>query len=280
MVAVCRRAVVAFSFALVSASSWAETEELLGRSEAEGGGISDSIALEYSNALTGPGLFAPFSGQNYNDETRDHTGSMELENSIYAGYKFNPDIVLGVVTRWMIHPGPSGGTAFDLKDPYLRLRHVKFLSSGAFNVEADLRLSAPLSEQSRNAALATSVASEQIFTYDWLPLIFELTTFVQHNFFGSEGTLEGEHWELHTAPGIRYRVSDNFQMRLLYEMTYTQARVADLTARHPEGPLVELGVVWDITKNLKFNPSIHTRTTRPFAAESLTLGAKLDWALL
>ncbi len=242
----------------------------------------DQLSLEYSNTFTGSSLANPISNQNYSDEAEDHQGSLELENAILTGYKFNSDVTLGAVTKWNAQSAASNGQAFELKDPYLRLSHGKLYSARNFNLAADLRLSAPVSEQSRNNGLMTSLASEQILTYEIPESRFTLglTTFIQGNFHREEAHQDGDLLELHFSPGVEYKISDSVFANVVFETTKTQPRFADLTAQQQEGSLIEMGVAWDILKNLRFNPNLHTRTSRPLTAESITLGAKLNWVLL
>lgn len=248
--------------------------------------FSDSIAIEYSNTFIGPSLSDPTTTTHYDDQAEDHQGSLVLENAVLAGYRLSPDITLGAVTKWNWHaPEPNSETqtqAFELLDPYLKLSHNKLYSAGNFSLGADLRLSAPISRDSKEQGLMTSFASEQVVTYEIprSPFALELTTFIQGNFYRHEGNQEGDHLELHFSPAAKYQLAKSLSAKVTYELTHSQARFSDLTAQQPEGSLVEVGLTWNVTENLKVAPNIHTRTSRPLMADSLTLGAKVDWALL
>ncbi|MBK9294511.1 MAG: hypothetical protein IPM57_08710 [Oligoflexia bacterium] len=242
----------------------------------------DKLSVKYSNTFFGPSLTSPFSGTHFDSEEEGGKAPLELENSLQAGYKLNQDAILGVVTKWVWHPVPSENQPFMLLDPYLRLSHAKLLTKGNFNVAADLRVSAPVSEKSIAHGLITSVASEQETTYEIPESRFTigLTTFVQVNFHNEVDHQEGDSLELHLSPKLEYKVSNSLALNMVYELTRTQPRFADVAVAQPEGSILEVGAVWDITNTLKFNPNIHTRTLQALSMDTLTLGAKLDWILL
>lgn len=282
-----------------SLSSSVRAEEVA-TSEAsmESEGAFSRAAVEYSANLTGTSVGRPLNNLNYSDEAGDHSGSMELEHELLAGYRVNSNLTVGAVMGWINHSKQQKTTT--MKDPYLLVRPESLFSRGNLNFTADLRVGAPLSQESRDNRLATAVASEQVISYEFenLPVVLEFTTFQQRNFFrrplevaaapaeeGAEGegaapALEGDRWELHFSPSVNVKLSRKLQARLAYEVTKVQSRVADLAERHIEGDLIEASLIWDVTKDVQLSPNVHTRTARPFEADSFTLGAELSWNII
>ena len=266
------------SFSLVARAQ--EPIALQSSDDAEG---LQRIAVEYSNTFSGPSLSNPVSVRRYDDHAEDHLGVLHLENLLFGGYRFSPDVSLGVVAKWNWHPGISQGPAFEALDPFLKLSHGALATLGNLTIAGDLRISAPVSQTSANNGLITSLASEQVFAYETgSPLLLGLTTFAQvniHRHVGDEHQ-EGDLFEFRFNPSVGYRLSDSLVANVVLELTKTQSRFTDLAPAQSPGSLIEAGVIWDITKNIKFNPNIHTRTSRPLAADSMTIGAKLNWVLL
>lgn len=244
--------------------------------------ILDYLSVEYATTFAGPSLANPISNMNFDDEAGELAGASELESALLTGVRLNPDLVLGTVTKWNWHSASDVDQAIEMLDPYLILSHTKLYSAGNLNLAADFRLSAPVSEKSKAIGHLSSFASEQGLIYE-VPgsrLRFGLTSYIQYTMHGANAHAEADLLGLRLSPGVNYKVSNSVLLNLVYEIEKSQASFAEFAATHPEGSLIETGIVWDISENLRFSPNVHTKTSRPLSAEAFTLGAKINWVLL
>lgn len=241
--------------------------------------LIDQFSVSYQNVFSGPSLENPAAALRPDAEAENGEGPLTTENTLSAGYKINENLSVGPVMVFHWHPVTDH--EFELADPYAKAAHAQLLNSGYFNLAADLRMSAPISEESRENGLITSLASEQVSTLEVgkSGFILTLTTFLQRNFH-KPGESDVDDLEFHFKPAVGYRLLPNLLANIVYERKMAHTRDQDLTQVHNKGNVIQPGVAWDITKTLNFSPYVDVNIDKQITAASATVGASLNWQLL
>ena len=217
-----------------------------------------------------------------NKKEIDEDGNLEEEpisnhmlNELYTGYNIGTDVNLGVVGNWAIRP--SIDEKYEILDPYLMLSHGEVYSIGDFSIGADLRLSAPVSEESKEHGLITALASAQQFQWQFSRSRFslELETFAQYNFFRKDG--DASDLEFHYEPAVLYQLTGKLQLLMAYESEMSNRRHEDLMQVDNEAATIKSGVSWEISRNANLQPFIDFNLKEKSGS---LIGAEFNWVIL
>lgn len=227
---------------------------------AEEVGIAKRISLSAIAQFNGPSL-GDFD-HTVRDESGNYSGTINVDTSLYAGYKFNDRISGTVAVPFMVTP--IDGWKFTMEDISLRASMRKLLSAGNLGMSADLRAYLPTSTSSQNKNMITGIRSTQNTTYDigTTNLTLGLVTFERINFFagdrllGKTGNPTQTMYEIYFGPNVNYQITPTLGANLLLEadVSWKKGNQFDQTALATD---LEPGLSWDITPNLNFNPYVN-----------------------
>ncbi|MBC7693575.1 MAG: hypothetical protein H7222_17550 [Methylotenera sp.] len=217
--------------------------------------LIDKLTLSYYGAYFGPSL----SDMNANTpgNTPEDDGLQRIENTITAGYKVTPDVLVGAAFNF--NEMPTRGTGLQLKDPYLKISNSKAYHNGNFNVYADLRSYAGVTDASKAKGLVAAFRPNQNITYDIGRLTVGSYSFVKAFVYDSRGAGSNPIYSLVEAPYANYKLTETVSATMWIDLV-------QLTHKHgPAGFLsmtndpvdVEPGINWDITPKISINPYIN-----------------------
>jgi hypothetical protein len=254
--------------------------------------LIDKITASYLNVLYGPAIMSPREGMGRfragylpdTDSGANNTDSRVFtKNYLSLGYKLSDTLTVGPVAYWAWYP--VGAQDYQIRDPYIKLGNSKFLSRGNLKMTADLRLAAPVAQNSRNNGMITYLMSKQITSYS-IPstrLTAGLTTYALARFHGTgtKGVANEKRndIEAYAGPSLDYQVASNLTAGVLYEVSAAHT-VGQGFNFNNDGTNLEPNLNWDVTPNVNFNPWLDIAVGKRIAGDTTTFGAALTLKIL
>jgi hypothetical protein len=242
--------------------------------------VLNNVSANYLNLFFGPSITTPLASTQPNTDTNEAEGggSLLMKNYLSASYKLTSDMSLGPVVGWRV--APTYVAQNSIIDPIIKLGHSKLVNVGNFNLAADLRVAAPMSQTSRDASMWTYVMSKQISSYD-IPnsrVSLSLTTYEKANFYSYIG--QQTILEVYAGPQIDFKLLPNLSLFVLYEAAGKVTGGERLTAISTDFNDLEPGLSWDITPKMNFSPFLDLKTQQGIRLSTTQLGAVFSWKLL
>jgi len=270
------------ALALVSslAAYAADQTATSGTSEAKAPTLVDKLKASYSATFYGPSITNPVGSLQPDSWTGDGSSPLVLKNKVYLGYKFTKDIALGPVFYWKNYTREK---QFILQDPYVKLTHNKLYTNDKFNIYGELDVSAPVSTQSRNDKLITSVTGRLDPSYQIGSSRFSLymCAAATANIYAASTPAKTagklNRYTFYAGPALNYQIRSNLTAFVLYELN---AKYTNANGFEDDGTDLEPGISWDITKNLNFSPALDIKTGNRISLGTTSFIASLSWKLL
>lgn len=231
-----------------------------------GKGILDKLSLSYVGYFFGPAINNPLSSMQPDAVTGEASEPLNTQNYLVAGYKLTPELTLSPTLVWTLSPVREHKAA--LADPYLRLSHSKVVNAGSFNLGADVRAYAPVSEGSQKKGLITKIGMKQTASMDLGTSGFSvgLITFESASIFRDFAGKTPFYFA--ATPSVDYKILSNLSAWVSYDI--------DTTGYQALSP----GLSWDILPTLNFSPYLDIKTGGKVALNTTSLAAVLSWKML
>jgi hypothetical protein len=217
--------------------------------------VADIAPAPYNKiALTYFGIYEGPSFKNPSAKTTTADGELKeqnIENYLTGGYRVNPDVLVGATMQFNWTP-VNGAKQADMRDPYLRANHNKFINAGNFNMYADARAYLPVTDGSRKA--------DGISTYSLGRWTIGATTFFRTYLYGLGPAASGEtrpDFYVYLSPSLEYKILPTLAATALWEGGAYHVLGEGLGKFNSDGTDAQVGVSWDATSNLNLNPYIH-----------------------
>ena len=181
------------------------------------GDEAGKFTATYFGIFYGPSVSKPTGYQPTEDGSVDTDRPVMLKNFAGLGYNIADHIRITPTAYWQWLP--TGGGAYSVQDPFVKLSDDSLISEGNFNLYGDLRYHAPISNFSKAADITGSYQSVQVATYvpegtRWMVGLFSSERAYT---YGSKGY--GNDFEVYIAPNLGYQLTPRVQLTMLYETT-------------------------------------------------------------
>lgn len=242
--------------------------------------LKENLAVNYKN-LSGFSVQKEIESEFEGKIDYDEPPTGRMVNELAIGYKLSNDTIASVVGVWSVRPGndESEGGNLEALDPYLKLAFEGVIERGNFEYSSDLRIGAPVSRESKAGDRIVTIGSEQEFEYQFGKSRFssELEIYIQYN--AHEGQSKYDDFEFRYEPAMLYQISNRTYGRLAYESKMRQERHDKLTIIDNREPAAQIGVGWQINKQLELFPFMDVNLKEPGTKNAL-YGALVSWAIL
>lgn len=188
----------------------------------------------------------------------DDAKSQSLENWLGAYYRLNPDLKVGVLTQFAIQPWDAK-TAFEMRDPALRLKHSNLWSKAGFQLKSDLRLYVPATSSSQAKGMIAGLRTSPALNYD-IPgtrISLGLDTMLRLNAFNSTGTGRASALQARVSAYANYNFRDNLSAGIWSDLTQPEISARDGSASNGSLANLQPNVNWDITPAISLNPYLN-----------------------
>ncbi len=245
--------------------------------------LIDKLTISYLNVFYGPSLAKPIARvqPDANTGALDPTSPLLMKNFLGVGYKINDRLTVTPTFYWLYEPVTPH--TFTIRDPYVRLSNSKLLTRGDFNLAADVRVAAPVSDASRDVNRITTIASKQIASYEMGKLTAGVVSYGAFHLQTKSQNSAGKgvkNLEFYAGPNVEYKLLPTLSVTLLYELGMSHLQGTSLSSFNNDGTDLEPGLSWDITPSINFSPFLDFKTGQRVAADTTTLGAVFTWKLL
>jgi hypothetical protein len=241
--------------------------------------LANQLAVTYANYFYGPSITKPTSSgrPDASEGLESSHAPLLMKNYLSAEYKISDSLKVGPIAYWKLNPVRGG--KFVIGDPYVKGTASKAFSRGSFNVAADLRLIAPVSDESRAAQKRAGIASKQITSYG-VPnsrLTLGVISYLGYNAYGPAAPKQDD-LEAYVLPNVAYQMLPNLAAEVGYELDGARTRNGDFKSLGTE---LDIGASWDITSNINLAPYVALfPTSGNFGAKTSSINANLTWKLL
>jgi hypothetical protein len=200
-----------------------------------------------------------------------------IESTLTAGYKVNPDLVVGAMGHFYYYPvGNPVGTGQDLQmlDPILTVNQSNIVNAHGFKLAGRYSAHLPLTKvdtlQTNN--LATALTTTWISSYE-----VPNTTLTVGLFGYLRGYVPTENagpsvltYKVYLAPNANYQLSKTVALTLWVDLLQiTRNRGTGFISGMTNDVVdIEPGINWDLTKNVSLNPVINIYPTHPTLAST------------
>jgi hypothetical protein len=279
-------AVAGSSSATTEATSSDDHEKASGRSEsaADGGNqvlidnedddVAGKFNATYVGIFYGPSVSKPTSFQATQDGVPEADKPVMLKNFLGLGYNLTDHVRVTPTAYWQWMP--TGGGAYSVQDPFLKLSDDAIFSTEEWNLYADLRYHVPTSAWSHATDVNGSVQSVQVLTF--LPqgtrYMFGLLSSEREYFYGPKG--QGNDVELYVGPNVNYQLTPSVQLTMLYELNAVHIYGAKTNNIQGDGNDLEPGLSWDITPRVNVHPYLNLFPTS-LSLSNISVGMLLYW---
>jgi hypothetical protein len=238
------------------------------------GDVAGRFIGTYTGIFYGPSISKPTSFQPTEDGSQDPDRPVMLKNFAGLGYNITDHVRVTPTAYWQWLP--TGGGAYSVQDPFVKLSDDSIASFGGFNLYGDVRYHAPISNFSQAADITGSYQSVQVATYvpEGSRWMFSLLGSERVYTYGPKGY--GNDLELYIAPNVGYQVSPKVQLTMLYETNLVHEYGTNPGTIEGDGTDFQPGVSIDITNTINFHPYLSIYPSSVSLA-STGVGALLYW---
>lgn len=209
----------------------------------------------------------------------DEAPKGRMLNDLRFMKSLNQDISLGAVGVWSLQPVDDEMKSVEPLDPYALMTFDDIVEIGNFAWSSDIRIGAPVSEESQGQKKLGTIGSEQEFEYSlgtsrWS---MEVELYTQYNIHREENGYDDI--EVRYEPAIMYQMGKKYYGRVSYESEMYHERRASLTFIDNREPVIQSGIGCQIHKDLHVYPFVDL-PVNDFTIHHSLLGARLSWALI
>jgi hypothetical protein len=235
-----------------------------------GDSILSKLDLVYLGIFDGPSVTHPSPYVPSPTGEPDTDSPVHLTNYVFAGYRLSERYTVGTLITSNLFPYEK--PFLKLYDPALRISDRHFISSGDFNVFADVRLFLPATEASRNSHLVAGIQSFQMSSYHLSGTRWSFFAYssIRYNFFTQNGS--GNDLIIYFAPTIGYDLSSKVSANLFFGATASHTFKSHFTHLNLDEFYMGPGISWDITPNLSFSPALSISPTNPSLKSTSVFG--------
>lgn len=209
----------------------------------------------------------------------DEAPKGRMLNDLEFRVDLSKKISASLVGVWSVQPQQEEMNALEALDPYAKLSYDGIIESGNLEVSTDLRVGAPVSNESKEQNKVASIGSEQEIEYQFgkSRWSMEMELFLQYNIHRKETGYDD--FEVRYEPAILYELSDQLFGRMSYESEMFHERHSALSLIDNREPVIQSGIGWNVNKKLTVMPFVDMPVNKP-AADKLFIGAQLAWLAL
>lgn len=234
------------------------------------GDVAGKFTGTYFGIFYGPSIEKPTRYQPTEDGVRDPNRPVMLKNFVGLGYNITDHIRVTPTAYWLWMP--SGGGAYSIQDPFLRVSDDSIFATDEFNLYGDVRYHAPVSNFSKSADINGSFQSVQVATFvpqgsRWLMGLYGSERYYS---YGKKGF--GNDFELYIGPNVGYQLDPKLQLTMLYETNLVHQYGTNPSTMDGDGTDLQTGVSWDVSPNVNFHPYVSVYPGN-LALKTTSLGA-------
>lgn len=209
----------------------------------------------------------------------DEAPKGRMLNDLELGMDLTKKVSASLVGVWSVQPEQEEMSSVEPLDPYAKLSYDGIIEIGNFEVSTDLRVGAPVSNESKEQKKVATIGSEQEIEYQFgkSRWSMEMELYLQYNIHSEETGYDD--FEVRYEPAILYEISDRFFGRMSYESEMYHESNAALSLIDNREPVIQSGVGWNVNRKLMIMPFVDTPVNSP-AVDKLFIGAQLAWAML
>lgn len=209
----------------------------------------------------------------------DEAPKGRMLNDLELSMDLSKKVSASLVGVWSVQPQQEEMNSVEALDPYAKISFDGIIEAGNLEISTDLRVGAPVSNESKEQKKIAAIGSEQEIEYKFgnSRWSMEMELFLQYNVHSEETGYDD--FEVRYEPAVLYEISDRLFGRLSYESEMYHERHSALSLIDNREPVVQSGIGWNVNKKLMVMPFVDTPVNKP-AADKLFVGAQLAWSML
>jgi hypothetical protein len=237
----------------------------------------EKITASYAGLFAGPSLGNPSDhqpdDQGIVDMTNDDT-RIVLQNALSMGYRLNPKWTIGPTFSFNYYPVfPASEQSFSFGDPFIKLSNGRMVQQGNWNMAGDFRLMVPVTSRTQSSNLITYLRASQSTSYSKNRWTLGVSTYERVFLYSSESSKAPAKFELFAGPFVQYQLGKTTALTLNYSMDAVHAAKADfLDWSTGQASDLSMGLSWDITPRVNFNPFLTIYPGGKISLDSTQLG--------
>jgi hypothetical protein len=241
--------------------------------------LIDSLKLGYQGFFYGPSVTKGGMDRPGIYSYEPASGANHLINLIYGGATIAENWAITYNHRWdwEIH-GSESDT--NLMDGFLKLKRSNIVNENGWNLAGDLRLYTPVSKGSQDKKRNFAYRFSEDINYSVPKTRWTLELFMYQRFdvWASDSPVKtvwetkGSDAEFYFAPYVWYTLMPNLKAWMMYEVGMAHMHGEDPGLLPSGDNDVNLGLSWDVTPKITFEPFLFMTVGGSVNAETTSIG--------
>lgn len=241
--------------------------------------LVDHIYANYFAFAHGPAINNPISNK-ITDVNGKENKVMDayFDSTILFAYKLTKNIGIGPEINFLLEPEFKKNHGFTWNDSGIRIFNNHFIQAGTFNLYMNMILQAPTSESSRDRKEKYAVKTTPILFYTVPNTPWTLGAFTEAKAY--VGVNKGKTFKLYAEPVVYYRLSDRFNLSLMYEYELHHLKGTPASKFVRVNSNLQPGFKWNVARNFWINPYLILYVNDKVTKENTSINASMSYTFL